>query len=209
MLHSASSTSIESLSSYGCDYSYGSSGQGLPYNLSSNSLPSTMSNFDAPINAASSMPNLEHMPECDPDYNVTLTPDMYCDMRQAMSMTQAMDSMMGMEPIRQSNPDSVPNSPTNDSRPSFYIESSRHTFTVTTNVDNRYPLYQGVPCQNNCISTVAPSAEQAAAAAAVQQQQQQQQLPQLCKSNSLPSQYYDCDQYTSQQQSMDYEDSYY
>ncbi|WKX95944.1 hypothetical protein Q1695_012416 [Nippostrongylus brasiliensis] len=204
MLHSDSSTSIESLSSYGgCDYSYGNGAPGLPYNLSSNSLPSTLSNFDVPINAASSMPNLEHMPECDPDYNVTLTPDMYCDMRQAMSMTHTMDTPMGMEPRRQSN-DSVPNSPSADSRPSFYIESSRHTFTVTTNVENRYPIYQGMPCPNNCISGVAPNEP----TTIHQQQQQQQQQQQLCKSNSLPSQYYDCDPYNTQQ-NMDYEDAYY
>ncbi|KAK5971263.1 Ligand-binding domain of nuclear hormone receptor, partial [Trichostrongylus colubriformis] len=77
MLHSASSTSIESLGSYP-EYSYSSSGPGLSYNLSCNSLPSTMSNFEVSMNGASSMPNLDHMPECDPDYNVTLTPDMYC-----------------------------------------------------------------------------------------------------------------------------------
>ncbi|KAK6020426.1 hypothetical protein OSTOST_13920, partial [Ostertagia ostertagi] len=138
MLHSASSTSIESLCSYPEAYTYSNSGPGLPYNLSSNSLPSTMSNFEVSINGASSMPNLDHMPECDPDYNVTLTPDMYCDMRNAMSMTQAMDASMGVERVQQSNESvpSVPNSPTAESQPSFYIESSRHTFTVTTNVDN-------------------------------------------------------------------------
>ncbi|EPB77514.1 hypothetical protein ANCCEY_03356 [Ancylostoma ceylanicum] len=80
MLHSASSTSVESLSGYSGSYSYNNSSQsqGLPYNLSSNSLPSTMSNYQIPINATSSMPNLDQMPECDPDYNITLTPDMYC-----------------------------------------------------------------------------------------------------------------------------------
>ncbi|VDO61753.1 unnamed protein product [Haemonchus placei] len=48
------------------------------FSLSSNSLPSTLSNFEVSINGASSMPNLDQMPDCDPDYNVTLTPDMYC-----------------------------------------------------------------------------------------------------------------------------------
>ncbi|KIH50772.1 Ligand-binding domain of nuclear hormone receptor [Ancylostoma duodenale] len=140
MLHSASSTSVESLSGYSSGYSYNNSGQsqGLPYNLSSNSLPSTMSNYQIPINTTSSMPNLDQMPECDPDYNVTLTPDMYCDMRQAMSLTQNMDTSIGADGgMKRNSNDSVPNSPITESRPSFYIESSRHTFTVTTNVDNR------------------------------------------------------------------------
>ncbi|KAK6035359.1 hypothetical protein COOONC_27136 [Cooperia oncophora] len=208
MLHSASSTSIESLSSYP-DYTYSNSGPGLPYNLSSNSLPSTMSNFEVSINGASSMPNLEHMPECDPDYNVTLTPDMYCDMRQAMSMTQAADAPMGVERVRQSN-ESVPNSPSAESQASFYIESSRHTFTVTYECDNSGELNfqfgsNSITSRlgpNNGMSTV-PPAEQATVHP---QQQQQQQL--LCKSNSLPSEYYDCDPYNNQQR-MDYEDAYY
>ncbi|VDM60618.1 unnamed protein product [Angiostrongylus costaricensis] len=78
MLHSASSTSMESLSSCGCAHSYSVNEQSLPYNFSSNSLPSTVNNFEVAMNSASSMPNLDQMPECDPDYNVTLTPDMYC-----------------------------------------------------------------------------------------------------------------------------------
>ncbi|XGW12240.1 hypothetical protein V3C99_013158 [Haemonchus contortus] len=214
MLHSASSTSIESLSSY----SYNNGGSGLPYN---NSLPSTLSNFEVSINGASSMPNLDQMPDCDPDYNVTLTPDMYCDMRQAMSMTQTMDGSMGMDRVQQSN-DSLPNSPSAESRPSFYIESSRHTFTVTTNVDNRYPFYPGAPCPNNCISGVTPPEQTGAHSQQQQQQQQQQhqqqhqqqqqqqqqQQPHLCKSHSLPTEYYDCDPYSNQQR-MDYEDAYY
>ncbi|KHJ75740.1 hypothetical protein OESDEN_24643 [Oesophagostomum dentatum] len=83
------------------------------------------------------MPNLDHMPECDPDYNVTLTPDMFCDMRQAMSMTQNMDTSLAAEQhVNNGSNGSLPTSPI-ETRPAFYIESSRHTFTVTTNVDNR------------------------------------------------------------------------
>ncbi|KJH51404.1 zinc finger, C4 type [Dictyocaulus viviparus] len=197
MLHSASSTSIESLSSCGCSYPYGTGEHSLPYNFSSNSLPSTLNNFEVVINSASSMPNLDQMPECDPDYNVTLTPDMYCDMRQAMSLNQNMDTSLETKQLHQ-NTGSVPNSPTAESQPSFYIESSRHTFTVTTNVDNRFPTYQGVPCQNNRTATISAPDQ------SVHHPQQQQ----LCKSNSFPSQYYDCDQY-SNQQSMDFDDGYY
>ncbi|KAE9420360.1 hypothetical protein Angca_004910, partial [Angiostrongylus cantonensis] len=197
MLHSASSTSMESLSSCGCAHSYSVSGQSLPYNFSSNSLPSTMNNFEVAINSASSMPNLDQMPECDPDYNVTLTPDMYCDMRQAMSMNHNMDaSSTGTDRIHQAN-DSLPNSPTTDSRASFYIESSRHTFTVTTNVDNRFPIYQGMSYQNNSTPTMSAHDQ------TVHSHQQQ-----LCKSNSFPAQYFDFDQYNNSQ-SMEYEDGYY
>ncbi|KAK5974863.1 hypothetical protein GCK32_021989 [Trichostrongylus colubriformis] len=122
-------------------------------------------------------------------------------MRQAMSMTQTMDASMGMEHVPQQSNESLPNSPSAESRPSFYIESSRHTFTVTTNVDNRFPFYQGAQCPNNGISTVTPTKP-----TAIPSQQQQQQH--LCKSNSLPSEYYDCDPYSNQQR-MDCEDAYY
>ncbi|VDM71230.1 unnamed protein product [Strongylus vulgaris] len=149
------------------------------------------------------MPNLDHMPECDPDYNVTLTPDMYCDMRQAMSMTHNMDTSMVPEHLNNSN-GSLPTSPTAGSRPSFYIESSRHTFTVTTNVDNRYPMYPGMPCQSNTASMQPPLTPQEQTVPSHQHQHQQQ----LCKSNSLPLQYYECDQYNNQQ-TMDYDDGYY
>ncbi|KAK6732543.1 hypothetical protein RB195_016735 [Necator americanus] len=200
MLHSASSTSVESLSNYSGVYSYENSGQGMPYNFSSNSLPSTMSNFQVAINSTSSMPNLDHMPECDPDYNITLTPDMYCDMRQAMSLTNNMDTSVDVGHLNRSSNDSVPNSPGIDSRPSFYIESSRHTFTVTTNVDNRLPSYQGMPCQNNSNSIHQPMI--------IQEQNGQPHQQHLCKSNSLPLQYYDCDQFNNQQ-TMEYDDGYY
>ncbi|KAJ1361238.1 hypothetical protein KIN20_020440 [Parelaphostrongylus tenuis] len=146
------------------------------------------------INTASSMPNLYQIPECDPDYNITLTPDMYTDMCQAMSTNHNMDSSsMGTDRIHQAN-DSLANSPTADSLAAFYIESSRHTFTVTTNVDNRFPTYQGTLHQNSSAPTMS---------AHVNSHQQQ-----LCKSNSFPPQYFDCDQYNSSQ-CMEYEDGYY
>ncbi|EYB84513.1 hypothetical protein Y032_0315g2276 [Ancylostoma ceylanicum] len=191
MLHSASSTSVESLSGYSGSYSYNNSSQsqGLPYNLSSNSLPSTMSNYQIPINATSSMPNLDQMPECDPDYNITLTPDMYCGADGG---------------VKRNSNDSVPNSPITESRPSFYIESSRHTFTVTTNVDNRFPTYQEMSCHPNH-----PNSSTMPQPLTSYDQPPPSQQPHLCKSNSLPLHYYDCDQYGQQQQSMDYDDGYY
>ena len=93
------------------------------------------------ISSASSMPNLDQMNDCDPDYNVTLTPDMYSglslstksevhvfvDMRQAMTAAHPMEGQ-AMAALAQ-NPS--PTSPTAD-RPTFYIESTKHKFAVTT-----------------------------------------------------------------------------
>ncbi|KHJ97372.1 hypothetical protein OESDEN_02653 [Oesophagostomum dentatum] len=65
----------------------------------------------------------------------------------------------------------------------------------------RYPAYPAMPCHGNPNSMQQPL---------VHEQQPAPPHPQqhLCKSNSLPLQYYDCDQYGNQQ-SMDYDDGYY
>uniref|UniRef100_A0A1I7XC71 Nuclear receptor domain-containing protein n=1 Tax=Heterorhabditis bacteriophora TaxID=37862 RepID=A0A1I7XC71_HETBA len=193
MLHSASSSSIDSLSSYPSSSSYQENIQTMPYNFSNNSLPTSVNNFDVSINSAASMPNLDQIPECDPDYNVTLTPDMFSDMRQAMSVAHNMDTSMQQEPPSQQEP--VPDSPKD--RPSFYIstvESTKHKFTVTTSFD-RYPNYSQVPLQgvqSNGVISQPYVAQQS-----------------LCKTSSLPPQYFQCEQQYSNHQSMEYEESYY
>ncbi|KAJ1361251.1 hypothetical protein KIN20_020457 [Parelaphostrongylus tenuis] len=61
-------------------------------NFSSNSLPSTMNGFELAMNTASSMPNLYQMPECNPDCNKTLTPDMYTGTLHQNSSAPTMSS---------------------------------------------------------------------------------------------------------------------
>ncbi|PAV80535.1 hypothetical protein WR25_11388 [Diploscapter pachys] len=251
MLRSSPSSSVESLHSHSSNSSVSSypqqmqpnlengqpQGQ-LPYNLSSNSLPGTVSQFDLSLNSAASMPNLE-MQDCDPDYNVTLTPDMFSDMRQAMSQQHQQQMDTGDEykhapngaPNLAPRRDSMPASPTDT--PMFYIstvESTKHKFTVTTQFN--YPnQQQGAPngaimasCTNGGsngsqnqpefthghMSAPQMNGQTAHMGQAqmghhqmgqphmnpqvnqqmqMQQQQQQQQQP-LCKTNSLPAQYY-------------------
>ncbi|EGT50891.1 hypothetical protein CAEBREN_25890, partial [Caenorhabditis brenneri] len=139
MVHSSSSSSIESLNSFGgCSSDGGASYQNqigtLPYNLSCNSLPAQVNDFGVSLNGASSMPNLE-MAECDPDYNVTITPDMYgvMDMRQAMNVAhggmeidEGQQTVNGMGTPNLERRDSMqhPQSPT---EPMFYISTVEST----------------------------------------------------------------------------------
>ncbi|CAI5442774.1 unnamed protein product [Caenorhabditis angaria] len=209
MVHSSSSSSIESMASYGCASSNGATNggsfpnQGLPYNLSCNSLPAQVNDFDVSLNAASSMPNLE-MAECDPDYNLTITPDMYTDMRQAMTAANG-GSMDTEDP---------PTTPPQQGQPMFYIstvESTKHKFTVTNYAQQQQQQqyengYHHIP-QN------ASYAGQMSTQAQIQQQPGQQSQQTLCKTNSLPPQYIQNYEMSSnysqqqQQQQMECDDS--
>ncbi|EGT33245.1 hypothetical protein CAEBREN_31048 [Caenorhabditis brenneri] len=202
MVHSSSSSSIESLNSFGgCSSDGGASYQNqigtLPYNLSCNSLPAQVNDFGVSLNGASSMPNLE-MAECDPDYNVTITPDMYgvMDMRQAMNVAhggmeidEGQQTVNGMGTPNLERRDSMqhPQSPT---EPMFYIstvESTKHKFTVTTTSYDRFQNganghaygenggYQnGMPPQTGSFGQMPSSSNQHET---------------LCKTSSLPHQY--------------------
>lgn len=96
------------------------------------------------INACS-LPNLDQV-ESDPDYNVTLTADMFTGMRQAISAAQNMDTDISNTP---------PNSPKfvysqiNTSRPHFFLgkhnskthldSSAKACFFLTTSLINSIP----------------------------------------------------------------------
>uniref|UniRef100_A0A8R1HX37 NR LBD domain-containing protein n=1 Tax=Caenorhabditis japonica TaxID=281687 RepID=A0A8R1HX37_CAEJA len=207
MVHSSSTSSIESMNSFtdassDAGYPPNQMGSNLPYNLSCNSLPAQINDFGVSLNAASSMPNLE-MAECDPDYNVTITPDMYGDMRQAMNgMHGGMeidDCVVNGAPNLERR-DSIPQSPTGQ-QPMFYIstvESTKHKFTVTTTSYDRFQqndsngqIYGEAPNNGGFHQTSASAASFAQMSHQNGQMgsQQQQQQQQLCKTNSLPPQY--------------------
>ncbi|KAF1766832.1 hypothetical protein GCK72_006790 [Caenorhabditis remanei] len=221
MVHSSSSSSIESLNSYQSSLDGAASYQNqigtLPYNLSCNSLPAQVNDFGVSLNGASSMPNLE-MNECDPDYNVTITPDMYGDMRQAMNVAHGggmeidevsngqVNNGMGTPNLERRDSMQLPQSPTNQ-QPMFYIstvESTKHKFTVTTTSYDRFQNganghaygengYQqnGMPPQSGSFGQM-PS----------QSNQSINQHETLCKTNSLPQQYMQ----SQQQQQQNYQD---
>ncbi|CAI4232872.1 unnamed protein product [Auanema sp. JU1783] len=234
MSHSASSSSVESLSSYpsSSSNSYQEPESAIPYNFSSNSLPATPNQLDNSLNSASSMPNLEQMADCDPDYNVTLTPDMFSDMRQAMSVAHNMDTSC-FKPSENQMIQQPPVSPSAE-RPTFYIESTKHKFAVTTfdgYPSGNYPvtsMTNGIPMaslhnvsnsynqlpQHHTSQNQASHPQQSQSPQSLQQQQQHQQNASqqsqqqpLTKTNSLPPNYYNFD--SSQYNSMDYEESFY
>ena len=125
------------------------------FSLSCNSLPAQVNDFGVSLNGASSMPNLE-MNECDPDYNVTITPDMYggeylslgplnisekssvLDMRQAMNVAHGggmeidevsngqVNNGMGTPNLERRDSMQLPQSPTNQ-QPMFYISTVEST----------------------------------------------------------------------------------
>lgn len=211
MNHSESCSSLDSLDSNASNASRnsgGSSGRrgsvvllptssGTPapamtYNYSSPalSLAEMAASSSSPMNNAASLPNLDQLQESsDPDYNLTLTPDMVFGMRQ-------FDQLQAIAPqlVQQGQPggqngagdqqrpvQTPPNSPdrtTFDNRPTFYIESSRHKFAVTTTSFNGYPAAGMQPMQ--------PQQQQQQPMMMAQPPPQQQML---CKSNSLPQQY--------------------
>ncbi|CAB3404604.1 unnamed protein product [Caenorhabditis bovis] len=209
MVHSSSSSSIESLASYPSG-SYDNQIGSLPYNLSCNSLPSQVRDFDVTMSGTSSMPNLE-MTECDPDYNLTITPDMYpaLDMRQAIVQQSMETDEQPKQQVSSSQPltrqESLPPNPTDPSHPMFYIstvESTKHKFTVTTtsydriqNGTNGYPV-EGYSNNPGMISQTSSFGQMPT------QNGQQQQQQQLCKTSSLPPQYVqqNYEQMQSQQQ---------
>ncbi|GMR37245.1 hypothetical protein PMAYCL1PPCAC_07440, partial [Pristionchus mayeri] len=199
MNHSASCSSLDSLDSNASNSSRnsgGSSGRrgsvvvlptsGTPapamtYNYSSPalSLAEMAASSSSPMNNAASLPNLDQLQESsDPDYNLTLTPDMVFGMRQTHQL-QAIAPQLQQQPQgdQQRPVQTPPNSPdrtTFESRPppTFYIESTHHKFAVTTSSFNGYPA-AGMPLQQQPMMMAQPPP--------------QQQM--LCKSNSLPQQY--------------------
>ncbi|CAD6196609.1 unnamed protein product [Caenorhabditis auriculariae] len=216
MVHSSSSSSVESLNSFPCtSNSYQNNVGSLPYNLSCNSLPSQMTQFDVALNGASSMPNLE-LQDCDPDYNMTITPDMYSDMRQAMTAAHTVDgneieqkTHSQGEFAKLARRDSVPASPTQT--PMFYISTvetgTKHKFTVTTtSFDNGYATPNG---QMNGHGNVQQQPPQQPQQFMNMQQgnpngyginmQPPQQPQTLCKTTSLPPQYMQQQQQQQQQ----------
>uniref|UniRef100_A0A8R1UBQ6 Nhr-119 protein n=1 Tax=Pristionchus pacificus TaxID=54126 RepID=A0A8R1UBQ6_PRIPA len=202
MNHSESCSSLDSLDSNASNASRnsgGSSGRrgsvlvlpsngGTPappamtYNYSSPALSlaemAASGSASSPMNNAASLPNLDQLQESsDPDYNLTLTPDMVFGMRQTAQL-QAIAPQLQQQPQgdQQRPVQTPPNSPdrtTFDNRPTFYIESSRHKFAVTTTSFNGYPA-AGMPMQQQQPMMMG-------------QPPPQQQM--LCKSNSLPQQY--------------------
>ncbi|CAI2347057.1 unnamed protein product [Caenorhabditis sp. 36 PRJEB53466] len=236
MVHSSSSSSIESMNSYPCssDGSYQNQIGTLPYNLSSNSLPAQVNDFGVQLNGASSMPNLE-MAECDPDYNVTITPDMYgvLDMRQAMNVAthggMEIDEVQQQQQQQQQHHGSNPNMERRDSmpphsptQPMFYIstvESTKHKFTVTTTSYDRFQNGSNGAGANGQgyaegYQNGAGMPSQTGSFSQMPTQQQQQAQSALCKTNSLPPQYmqnYDMSQayVAAQQNQMECDDANY
>lgn len=145
------------------------------------------------------MPNLE-MAECDPDYNVTITPDMYGDMRQAMNVahggmeideSQVGNNGMGTPNLERRDSMQLPQSPT---QPMFYIstvESTKHKFTVTT---ASYDRFQNAPNghaygENGYQNGVGGMPQQSSGSFGQMPSSGSQQHEALCKTNSLPPQY--------------------
>ncbi|GMT15127.1 hypothetical protein PFISCL1PPCAC_6424, partial [Pristionchus fissidentatus] len=214
MNHSESCSSLESLDSNVSNNSGGSSGRrgsvinlpttGTPpptmtYNYSSPALSlaeMAVASSSSPMNNAASLPNLDQLQDSDPDYNLTLTPDMVFGMRQAIAPQLQQQTPQGDQQRPVQTPPNSPDryvlkpgrgegndgsqfaacSTTFDNRPTFYIESSRHKFAVTTTSFNGYPA-AGMPMQQT----------QPQQPMMMGQPPPQQQM--LCKSNSLPQQY--------------------
>ncbi|GMS84961.1 hypothetical protein PENTCL1PPCAC_7136 [Pristionchus entomophagus] len=162
----------------------------MTYNYSSPalSLAEMAGSSSSPMNNAASLPNLDQLQESsDPDYNLTLTPDMVFGMRQNDNFQAIAPQLQQQQPQgdQQRPVQTPPNSPDRttfgmsgggDNRPTFYIESSRHKFAVTTASFNGYPAV-GMPMQP----------QQPQQPMMMAQPPPQQQM--LCKSNSLPQQY--------------------
>ncbi|CAO4366477.1 unnamed protein product [Caenorhabditis nigoni] len=217
MVHSSSSSSIESLNSYQSDTaaSYQNQIGTLPYNLSCNSLPAQVNDFGVSLNGASSMPNLE-MAECDPDYNVTITPDMYgvLDMRQAMNVAHGGGMEIDDVQQQQNNGGMTPNMERRDSMqhpqspttaPMFYIstvESTKHKFTVTTTSYDRFQNGANGHAYGENGANGYPQPGMPQQSGSFGQMPSTNQHEPLCKTNSLPPQYMTPQQSQPQQQNQ-------